>query len=95
LEVKHTYRRPVLKQFKEVTCWHEIHISAYHFLLLTCCVFVHICHRNYYRVLNIPGAVHYVTSEDIAVAIPEKQIERVNNFLVEEMEAEEALGSHY
>jgi hypothetical protein len=40
-------------------------------------------------------AVHYISYQDKVVAIPEKQIESVNNFLVEKMAAEEASGSGY
>jgi transcription antitermination factor NusG len=38
-------------------------------------VFVHVSEREYYRILETPGAIGYVTFEGKAAPIPEKQIE--------------------
>jgi transcriptional antiterminator RfaH len=42
--------------------------------LISSYVFVHVGERDYYSILNTPGAVGYVTFEGKAAPIPEKQI---------------------
>ncbi len=44
-------------------------------------IFVHITPGEYYEVLNIPGAVRYVTFEGKAVAIPPQQIEAIRQYV--------------
>ena len=44
-------------------------------------VFVHITPGEYYDVLNIPGAVRYVTFEGKAVPIPPQQIEAIKQYV--------------
>jgi len=46
-------------------------------------IFVHIRQKDYYRVLQNPHLVRYVTFEGKAVAIPVQQIEAVKYFLEE------------
>lgn len=57
--------------------------------LFSCYIFVHITKQDYYRVLNIPGVVRYVTFEGKAVAIPEKQIRMVKNLLEQDIAVED------
>ena len=57
--------------------------------LFRCYIFVQIQTREYYRVLNTPGVIRYVTFEGKAVAIPENQINMVKNFLEQDMVVEE------
>jgi len=57
--------------------------------LFSCYLFVHISTRDYYRVLNIPGVVRYVTFEGKATAIPEKQIQVVKNLLEQDIPVED------
>lgn len=47
-------------------------------------LFVNITPGQYYDVLNIPGAIRYITFEGKAVAVPEKQILAIKLFLNEE-----------
>jgi transcriptional antiterminator RfaH len=42
--------------------------------LISCYVFVHVSEREYYSILETPGAVRYVTFEGKAAPIPESQI---------------------
>lgn len=44
-------------------------------------IFVCISEKEYYDVLNIPGAVRYVTFEGKAVPIPPQQIEAIRQFI--------------
>ena len=44
-------------------------------------LFVHIKASEYYDVLNIPGAVRYITFEGKAVPIPPQQIEAIRQFI--------------
>lgn len=44
-------------------------------------VFVHITPGEYYDVLNIPGAVRYVSFEGKAVPIPPQQIEAIRQYV--------------
>ena len=44
-------------------------------------VFVCITEAEYFTVLNIPGAVRYITFEGKAVAIPQQQIEAIKQFI--------------
>lgn len=46
-------------------------------------LFVFISEKEYYEVLNTPGAVRYVAFEGKAVPVPEKQIEAIRYFLNE------------
>ena len=64
----------VLKQWSDRKKWVEIPLfSSY--------IFVHIFPAEYYGVLNIPGAVRYITFEGKAVAIPPQQIEAIRQFV--------------
>lgn len=55
-------------------------------------IFVRVCPRNYYEVLNTPGIVRYVTFGGRAAAIPERQIEQVKQLLVQDIELETVAG---
>jgi len=44
-------------------------------------LFVYISEAEYYDVLNIPGAVRYITFEGKAVPIPPQQIEAIKQFV--------------
>lgn len=44
-------------------------------------IFVHITEAEYFNVLNIPGAVRYITFEGKAVPIPPQQIEAIKQFI--------------
>lgn len=46
-------------------------------------VFVRIGQPEYYRVLNVPGVVKYISFEGKAVSVPERQIEAIRYFLNE------------
>lgn len=64
----------VLKQWSDRKKWVEVPLfSSY--------IFVHIFPAEYYGVLNIPGAVRYITFEGKAVAIPPQQIEAIRQFV--------------
>jgi transcription antitermination factor NusG len=54
-------------------------------------IFVHISPDRYYDVLNIQGAVKYITFEGKAVAVPEKQILAIKLFL--NKEEDKTMGS--
>ncbi len=54
--------------------------------LFSCYVFVKIKPKDYYKVLNIPGVVRYITSEGKAIPIPESQIQLIKNLLEFELE---------
>jgi transcriptional antiterminator RfaH len=58
--------------------------------LFTCYIFVYIYNRDYYRILNIPGVVRFVTFDGKPVKIPEKQIRMVKNLIEQDMVVEEA-----
>lgn len=45
-------------------------------------LFVHITEKEYYKVLNTPGAVCYVCFGGQPVPIPEEQINHLNNFIL-------------
>jgi transcriptional antiterminator RfaH len=45
--------------------------------MFSCYLFVFISQREYYKVLNIPGVIRFVSFEGKAVQIPEKQIKIV------------------
>lgn len=47
-------------------------------------IFVHIEQAQYFEVLNTPGIVRYVTFESKAVPIPQKQIDAIRFFLLED-----------
>jgi transcription antitermination factor NusG len=66
----------VLKQWSDRKKWVEIP-------LFTSYVFVHIDPTEYYQVLNIFGAVKYISFEGKAVPVPEKQIEAIRYYLNE------------
>lgn len=57
--------------------------------LFSCYVFVRIKPADYYKVLNTPGVVRYITFEGKAVPIPEKQIQLIKNLLEYELETPE------
>ena len=66
--------RKVLKYWSDRKKWVEEPLfSSY--------IFVCISEAEYYDVLNIPGAVRYVTFEGKAVAIPPQQIEAIKQFI--------------
>ena len=44
-------------------------------------IFVNISEAEYYNVLNVPGAVRYITFEGKAVPIPPQQIEAIKQFI--------------
>jgi transcriptional antiterminator RfaH len=46
-------------------------------------LFVYVSEKEYFDVLNLPGAVRYVTFEGKAVPVPEKQITAIRYFLDE------------
>jgi transcription antitermination factor NusG len=66
--------RKVLKYWSDRKKWVEEPLfSSY--------IFVCITEAEYYDVLNIPGAVRYVTFEGKAVEIPPQQIEAIKQFI--------------
>ncbi len=52
-------------------------------------IFVHIRVDDYYRVLNIPGIIRYVSFEGKAVKVPESTIEAIKNLIDNKFELEE------
>jgi transcription antitermination factor NusG len=52
-------------------------------------LFVRVGLNDYYRVLNIPGVIRYVSFEGKAVIIPESKIEAIKNLLENKFELEE------
>lgn len=44
-------------------------------------IFVHIQEDEFYKTLNLPGAIRFISFENKAVAIPEKQIEAIRYFV--------------
>lgn len=46
-------------------------------------VFVYITEKQFFEVLNLPGAIRYITFENRAVPIPEQQIEAIRYYLNE------------
>lgn len=65
-----------LKQWSDRKKWVEEPLFRSYLL-------VYISEKEYYEVLNTPGAVRYVTFEGKAVPVPEKQIEAIRYFLNE------------
>lgn len=66
--------RKVLKYWSDRKKWVEEPLfSSY--------IFVCVSEAEYYDVLNVPGAVRYVTFEGKAVPIPEQQIEAIKQFI--------------
>lgn len=63
-----------LKQWSDRKKWVEVPLFRSY-------VFVHIYDTEYYSVLNVPGAVRYVTFEGKAVAIPPQQIEAIKQYI--------------
>jgi len=59
----------------------EIHIP-----LFPCYIFVFTSAKEYFKALNIPGVIRYVTFEGKAVPIPEKQINYIKNILKQDIE---------
>ena len=51
-------------------------------------IFVNILQRDYYKVLNTPGIVRYITFEGKAVAIPDQQIDQIKQLLEQDIEVE-------
>ncbi len=51
-------------------------------------IFVKISAKDYYKVLNTPGVVRYITFEGKAVPIPEKQIDQIKQLLEQDIEIE-------
>ncbi len=49
--------------------------------LFSCYLFVHITLNEYYKVLNIPGVIRFITFEGKAVKIPERQIQVIKDVL--------------
>ncbi|MBN1789432.1 MAG: UpxY family transcription antiterminator [Bacteroidales bacterium] len=54
--------------------------------LFSCYLFVKISTRDYFKVLNTPGVVRYITFEGKAVPIPDSQIQLIKNLLEFELE---------
>ncbi len=57
--------------------------------LFSCYVFVRIKPNEYFKVLNVPGVVRYITFEGKAVPIPDSQILLIKNLLACELEIPE------
>jgi transcription antitermination factor NusG len=57
--------------------------------LFSCYLFVNITLREYYKVLNIPGVIRYVSFEGKAATVPEKQIQSIKDLLNNNFELEE------
>lgn len=64
----------ILKQWSDRKKWVEEPLFKSY-------IFVHVQANQYYEVLNIPGAVRYITFEGKAVVVPEKQILAIKQFL--------------
>jgi transcription antitermination factor NusG len=60
--------------------------------LFSCYLFVKIAPKEYYKTLNIPGIVRFITFAGKAVSIPESKIELIKNLLVQDIELEEIVG---
>lgn len=64
----------VLKQWSDRKKWVEVPLfNSY--------IFVHISGAEYYDVLNVPGAVRFITFEGKAVPIPPQQMEAIRQFV--------------
>lgn len=63
--------------------------------LFSCYVFVNIAMRDYYRVLNVSGVVRFISFDNKAVVIPEKQIRIIMDFLGQDIEVEEVRDIFY
>ena len=59
--------------------------------LFSCYLFVFISLKDYYKVLNIPGVVRYISFEGKAAIIPEKQIQMIKDLLTQDIEVTEPL----
>jgi transcriptional antiterminator RfaH len=57
--------------------------------LFSCYIFVRIKPNEYFKVLNVPGVVRYITFEGKAVPIPDSQILLIKNLLEFELETPE------
>lgn len=64
----------VLKQWSDRKKWVEVPLFRSY-------IFVHISGAEYYDVLNVPGAVRFITFEGKAVPIPPQQIEAIRQFV--------------
>jgi transcriptional antiterminator RfaH len=62
--------------------------------LLRCYLFVRIREKEYFEVLNCPGAVRYVCFEGRAVGIPDRQILALKNFMENKAESLEVFEGH-
>lgn len=58
--------------------------------LFSCYLFVFITIKDYYRVLNLPGVIRYVSFRGKAAIVPEKQIKTIKDLLCNNIELEEA-----
>lgn len=70
--------KKVLKQWSDRRKWVEEPLFKSY-------VFVYIDQKDYYSVLQVQGAVKYITFEGKAVAIPPQQIDAIRYFLSEEI----------
>ena len=66
----------VLKQWSDRKKWVEEPLFRSY-------IFVHIGQDEYYKVLNVPGTVKYISFEGKAVPVPENQIEAIRYYLDE------------
>jgi transcriptional antiterminator RfaH len=57
--------------------------------LFSCYLFVNITMKEYYKVLNLPGVIRYVTFEGKAAKVPDKQIQIIKNLLNNNFELQE------
>jgi len=73
--------RKTLKQWSDRKKWVEEPLFRSY-------VFVHILPSEYYKALNIVGAVRYVVFEGRAAVIPDRQIQMVKDLLALEVELE-------
>jgi len=64
----------VLKQWSDRKKWVEVPLFRSY-------IFVFISRAEYYDVLNVPGAVRYITFEGKAVPIPPQQMEAIRQFV--------------
>jgi transcription antitermination factor NusG len=64
----------VLKQWSDRKKWVEVPLFRSY-------IFVHISGAEYYDVLNVPGAVRFITFEGKAVPIPPQQMEAIRQFV--------------
>ena len=64
----------VFKQWSDRKKWVEVPLFRSY-------IFVHISGAEYYDVLNVPGAVRFITFEGKAVPIPPQQMEAIRQFV--------------